>query len=97
MMGKYFIKGHALDKARDLGWTRQQIELVAERPSITYANSRPGTMRHIRDGICAIVDPVALVVITVHPSTRETPIRPDQMSDPKAVEYEKKRRRRDGH
>lgn len=84
---------HALRKMIDNGWTLEDVNAAVEMPSITYLNSRPGTMRHIRNGLCAIVETATMTVITVHLSTVETAIRPDQMGDAAAVAFERRRKR----
>lgn len=94
MNTKYRFTRHAVEKAIDLGWTIDQIEKAVSFPSITYANSRPNTVRCIRDGICAVFDFTTQTIVTVHPSTRETAIRPDQMKDPRALAFEARRKGR---
>lgn len=63
---KYRYTRHAVERMNERGWTIEQVEEVVNFPTLTYKNSRPDTMRHIRNGICAVVDTVAGVVITIH-------------------------------
>lgn len=92
-MSTHTYTRHALVKMIENGWTLEDVAACVDAPSITYVNSREGSMRYIRNGLCVILEVATRTVITVHLSTVETAIRPDQMNDAAAVEYERKRKR----
>lgn len=85
---QYRITHHAARQAAVKGFAIDAVIRAAQSPSITYPSGKrhPGQVRHIRDGIVAVVDPVTATVVTVYENVRETALRPDQR-DPVALEY----------
>lgn len=70
---------HAIRQAEEKGIHTDAVLRAANDPTVTYANRRyPNQRRHIRDGICAVVDPVEQKVVTFYLDVVETPLRPDQ-------------------
>lgn len=78
---------HAAEQAKKKGVHPDRVLLAANSPSVTYDNRRHlHQRRHIRDGICAVVDPAEGKVVTFYLDVEQTPLRPDQ-TDPDAVAY----------
>ena len=87
MQNTYRLTRHAYEQARAKGFSTEAVLRAAQDPTVTYANGRfAGQMRHIRDGIVAIVDPTSGAVITVYANVTETALRPDQ-KDADALRY----------
>lgn len=73
------LLSHAMTQAEAKGFRVEDVLAAAQDPTHTYDNGRfPGQKRHIRGGICAVVDPVRCIVITVYTNVQETALRPDQ-------------------
>lgn len=74
------ISRHAQQQATTKGWTPEQVYLAAVDPDVTYPSgpAHPGQERRIRDGLVAVVDPAADLVITVYLNVTRTALRPDQ-------------------
>jgi hypothetical protein len=65
----------------------RRVGHAANLPSVTYPNGRvPGQMRHIKDGMVAVVDPKSQKIITFYENVVETDLRPDQ-TDKDALTY----------
>lgn len=78
---------HATKQAEAKGIHPDAVLRAANHPSVTYDNRRhPNQRRHIRDGICAVVDPAAGKVVTFYLDRVETPLRADQI-DPDALAH----------
>lgn len=91
-MNTYRITHHAKTQAESKGFTVADIQAAAMHPSVTYANGRyPNQMRHIRNGLVAVVDTVNRTVVTIYADVIETDLRPDQ-TDRDALRYGKGRR-----
>lgn len=89
-MQAFRITRHALAQAKAKGFAVQSVILAAAAPSVTYANGRyAGQMRHIRDGIVAVVDIRTRTIITVYANVTETALRADQ-TDADALRYGKR-------
>lgn len=60
---------------------------AAAQPEVTYESRRGEgvSRRHVRNGITAVVNPDTGKIITFYTHKDETPLRPDQQSDPEAV------------
>ena len=94
IISNYRLTAHALRQSLAKGFNPDAVLRAASDPAITYANGRyVGQVRHIRDGIVAVVDPTAHSVITVYANVVETDLRPDQ-KDADAVRYGRGRSRR---
>lgn len=87
---QYSLHPHAAKQASMKGFAHSEVLAAANDPAHTYPNGRyAGQMRHIRNGIVAVVDPLRKQVVTVYEDQRETTLRPDQ-KDKDAVEYGKR-------
>jgi hypothetical protein len=87
MPDPYTLSAHAVKQSRVKAFHEDAVLLAASDPHTSYENRRfPGQMRHIRDGIVAVVDPAARRVITVYENVKETELRPDQR-DADALAY----------
>lgn len=96
-MRKFILSNHAYNKINGDAELAKAVLDAADNPSVTYGvttgRNRDGQrqMRHIRNGMAVVVDPVALKVITFYPDVEETDIRPDQADDPEAQRYARER------
>lgn len=87
----WVLEPHVVEQAESKGIDIAQIIKAVEAPATTYANGRfPGQMRHIRDGICVVVDPAGRKAITVYLDRVETDLRADQ-TDADALKYGRRR------
>lgn len=86
---------HVMKKAQSLGVTLSEVMRAADTPEHTFESRRfPGQMRHVRNGIVAVVDPKDKKVITAYKAVEETDIRPDQQSDADARRFQDSREAR---
>lgn len=86
-MQAFRVTRHAEAQAEAKGFDMAAVIRAAVDPSITYANGRyAGQMRHIRDGIVAVVDVRSRTIVTVYANVTETALRADQ-TDADAVRY----------
>lgn len=69
---------HARQQARLKRFDLEDVYAAAERPTVTYAHTREGQHRHIRNGLVAVVDRADQRVITVYRDVEVTPLRADQ-------------------
>lgn len=77
--GDYTLNPHAAKQAAMKGIPHEDVLAAANSPAHTYENRRyPGQMRHIKDGLVAVVDPSRRQVVTVYKDQEETALRPDQ-------------------
>lgn len=84
---QYTLHPHAAKQATMKGFAHSDVLAAANNPAHSYPNGRyEGQMRHIRNGIVAVVDPGRQRVVTVYEDQRETALRPDQ-KDQDAVAY----------
>jgi hypothetical protein len=91
--GTYRLHPHAARQATEKGFDHSAVLDAANDPAHSYPNGRyPGQMRHIKNGIVAVVDPAKQHVITVYEDRTETALRPDQ-KDADAQAYGRKRAR----
>jgi len=89
----FSLHPHAAKQATMKGLDHAAVLDAANNPHHTYPNGRyPGQIRHIRNGIVAVVDPSRQQVITVYEDQRETALRPDQR-DADALRYGRNRGR----
>lgn len=87
---QYSLHPHAAKQASMKGFDQSAVLAAANSPSHTYPNGRyPGQMRHVKDGIVAVVDPKRRQVVTVYQDQTETALRSDQR-DLDAVSYGKR-------
>lgn len=83
----FSMSSHAARQATQKGFDHNHVLAAANDPHHTYANGRyPGQMRHIRNGIVAVVEPESKRVVTVYADVQETAPRPDQ-KDADAQKY----------
>lgn len=77
--GEYQLHPHAARQATSKGFDHAAVLDAANSPSHAYPNGKyPGQMRHIKNGIVAVVDPAERKVVTVYEDQRQTALRPDQ-------------------
>lgn len=77
--GQYSLHPHAERQAREKGFARADVLAAANDPHHTYPNGRyPGQMRHVRNGLVAVVDPSRSLVVTTYRDQEKTALRPDQ-------------------
>lgn len=89
----FTLTRHAYAKVNGDVALARRVGKAANMPSVTYPNGRvPGQMRHIRDGMVAVVDPNSRKIITFYENIVETDIRPDQ-KDKDALTYAERKRR----
>lgn len=89
-MQSFRVTRHAEAQAKAKGFDMTAVIRAAVSPSITYANGRyEGQMRHIRDGIVAVVDTRSRTIVTVYANVTETALRADQ-TDADALRYGKR-------
>lgn len=70
---------HAALTADAKGFGQGKVLQAALYPQLTYPSRKVvGQVRHIRDGIVAIVDPATGTVVTCYAHKVETPLRADQ-------------------
>lgn len=75
----YSLHPHAAKQANIKGFAHSDVLAAANDPHHTYPNGRyEGQMRHIRNGIVAVVDPSRQQVVTVYQDQKETAPRVDQ-------------------
>jgi len=88
----YTLTYHAQKTAALKGFKRADVHETANNPHHTYPNGRdPSQVRHVRNGIVAVVNPATREVVTVYKDQEETAKRSDQ-TDPDAIAYENRRR-----
>ena len=76
---QYSLHPHAAKQATMKGFDHNAVLAAANDPAHTYPNGRyQGQMRHIRDGIVAVVDPSRSQVVTVYQDQEKTALRADQ-------------------
>lgn len=93
----YSLHPHAARQATSKGIAHEDVLAAANAPSHTYENRRfPGQMRHIKDGLVAVVDPSRRQIVTVYKDQEETALRPDQ-KDSDALAYGRKKNARGVH
>jgi hypothetical protein len=75
----YRLTLHAQQQAAAKGWTVEDVLLAAAKPLHTYRSGRvAGQVRHVRNGIVAVIDPATAKVVTVYVDRVETALRVDQ-------------------
>lgn len=75
------ISDHAIEQARDKGWTLHEVWLAHVDPDVRYPSGRyPGQYRHCRGDLVAIVDERSNKCVTVYLNVEETALRPDQVA-----------------
>lgn len=86
-MRKFVLSTHAYNKiAGDVALAKSVLD-AADNPTVTYGVTNQRNLngkrqvRHIRDGIVAVVDPAAAKIITFYMDVEETDVRPDQTDD----------------
>lgn len=76
------------------GFAHSDVLDAANNPAHTYPNGRyEGQMRHVKNGIVAVVEPDSKTVRTVYADQVETDLRPDQKDDD-ALAYSRGQKRR---
>lgn len=76
---KHSLTAHAARQATAKGFSHEDVQLAADEPHHTYpSGNHEGQMRHVRNGIVAVVRPDKRSVITVYEDQRQTVLRPDQ-------------------
>jgi hypothetical protein len=91
---KHTLTRHVVAQALAKGWNVADIQAAADYPQTTYANGRyPNQMRHIRNGIVAIVNVLTGEVVTCYANVVETELRADQR-DRDAQAYGRRRQGR---
>ena len=84
---QYSLAPHAAKQATMKGFDHSAVLAAANSPVHTYPNGRfPGQMRHVKDGIVAVVDPSRGHIVTVYQDQKETALRADQQ-DADAQKY----------
>lgn len=85
------VTRHAAAQAAAKGFDMRAVVRAAVEPTVTYANGRyAGQMRHIREGIVAVVDTRTRTIVTVYANVVETDLRADQ-TDRDAMRYGKRK------
>jgi hypothetical protein len=75
----FALSTHAARQAAAKGFHPHHVLEAANDPHHSYPNGRyPGQMRHVRDGIVAVVEPHNQRVVTVYADQVETAPRTDQ-------------------
>lgn len=75
------ISTHAIEQAREKGWTLRQVWAAHIDPDVRYPSGRyPGQYRHIRGNLVVIVDEARNMAVTVYLNVEETALRPDQIA-----------------
>lgn len=83
---RYRFSPHAQYQARKKGFHPLAILAAACDPEVTYpSRNHPGQHRHIRDGLCVVVEHPAEGeaqgrIITMYVHCEETALRPDQIA-----------------
>lgn len=76
---RHTLSVHARRQCAAKGISERDVLAAADSPAHSYPNGRvPGQMRHVRGGVCAVVDPATLLVVTVYANVVETDLREDQ-------------------
>lgn len=87
--GDYRLNPHAVRQTREKGFDPNHVLEAANNPGHAYPNGRyEGQMRHVKNGIVAVVDPSRREVITVYKDQEKTAPRKDQ-TDSDARRYAK--------
>jgi hypothetical protein len=90
-MAGYLPTRHCARQAASKGIPLMDVLQAANAPTTRYESRRgTGQWRHIRGSIVAVVDPIALEIITVYANVVETDLRPDQQ-DADAAAYGQRR------
>jgi hypothetical protein len=88
---KYSPEPHVVKQAKVKGFSMDSVMRAANDPHHTSENFKyPGQMRHVRDGICAVVHPGEGRIITVYKDQEQTAMRRDQRNDPEAQAHARK-------
>lgn len=87
--GGFRLNTHSAKQATMKGFAHEDVLAAANNPSHTYPNGRyPGQVRHVRNGLVAVVDPKRGEVVTVYKDQEKTALRADQ-KHPDAIRYAK--------
>lgn len=82
--GDVFFDEHFKDQMREKGFKPQQIINAIKNPyKVTKVMAHPGQWRYCGDGVAVVMDKNRCV--TVYLDGVKTPLRPDQMNDPRAL------------
>jgi hypothetical protein len=75
------LSHHAKQQGRNKGYTEAEILDAALNPTLTYeSHSHPWQHRHVRGGLCAVVDRATGLVVTVYANVDRTALRADQVA-----------------
>lgn len=78
---RIILTRHCVEQARAKGLDLAAIRAAAADPDVTYESHRhPGQYKHIKDGLCVVVDRDRAVIITVFLHHVRTALRPDQVT-----------------
>lgn len=81
MATRLILSKHCVLQAREKGFSLEAIRAAAVDPDVTYESHRhPGQYKHIKDGLCVVVDHEKAVIITAFLHHVRTALRPDQVS-----------------
>lgn len=74
------LSKHCVEQAKAKGLPLEAIRAAAVDPEVTYESHRyPGQYKHIKDGLCVVVDRNRSIIITVFLHHVRTALRPDQV------------------
>lgn len=77
---RFILSVHCVRQAQEKGFDLSAIRAAAVDPDVTYESHRhPGQYKHIKDGLCVVVDRNKAVIITAFLHHVRTALRPDQV------------------